>query len=95
MPDIIKAHLHSTSHRQELLSSQICGCFCCLTIFDPKEVTQWVDGPVRDLGSPEIDMGTTAICPHCGIDSVIGDKSGFPISRYFLAKMRQYWFKGL
>jgi acetone carboxylase gamma subunit len=37
-------------------------------------------------------MGTTALCPYCGIDSVIGDKSGFPITKEFLEKMYQHWF---
>ena len=33
-----------------------------------------------------------AICPYCGIDSVIGEHSGYPITREFLEQMRQYWF---
>ena len=38
------------------------------------------------------DVGTTAICPRCGIDSVLGDRSGFPISAEFLSEMQRYWF---
>lgn len=33
-----------------------------------------------------------AMCPKCGIDSVIGDVSGFPIEATFLAVMRDFWF---
>ena len=29
---------------------------------------------------------------YCCIDSVIGDKSGFPITEEFLKTMRDYWF---
>jgi hypothetical protein len=37
-------------------------------------------------------MGQTAICPRCGIDSVIGDESGYPVTREFLAAMKAHWF---
>jgi hypothetical protein len=36
--------------------------------------------------------GETATCPWCGIDSVIGDKSGFEITDEFLAVMEEWWF---
>ena len=29
---------------------------------------------------------------NCDIDSVIGDSSGFPITKEFLKKMNEYWF---
>ena len=32
------------------------------------------------------------ICPKCGIDSVIGSASGYPIEHSFLMKMREFWF---
>ncbi len=60
------------------------GCFYCLRIFSPAEIVEWVD---------EVDrVGTTAICPHCGIDSVIGSLSGDPITREFLGAMHKQWF---
>jgi len=31
--------------------------------------------------------GSAAICPRCGIDAVIGDKSGIDVSHDFLARM--------
>ena len=30
--------------------------------------------------------------PHCGIDSVIGDRSGVNISVEFMTRMNAYWF---
>ena len=38
------------------------------------------------------DRGGTAICPHCGVDAVIGESSGYPITEAFLQKMNRYWF---
>jgi hypothetical protein len=38
------------------------------------------------------DAADTALCPHCGIDAVIGDASGFPITKEFLSEMCQAWF---
>lgn len=47
--------------------------------FFPTEIKNW-------LGEE------TAVCPHCGIDAVIGEGSGYPITKQFLEKMKQYWF---
>jgi hypothetical protein len=83
-PPYILAHKHSIYHREEILRSTICGCFYCLAIFPPNEITEWID--VRD------GQGTTAMCPYCDIDSVIGDASGFPITKAFLKEMNEHWF---
>jgi hypothetical protein len=79
-PDYIRAHKHSSKHREALERSDRCGCFYCIQIFEPKEIVEWVDD------------GQTAMCPKCGIDSVIGSASGFPIEKAFLKKMELYWF---
>lgn len=81
MPDYIDAHFFSGHHRTALIKDKICGCFYCLRIFSPDEITEWVDDP-----------GGTAICPYCGIDSIIGESSGYPITVEFLKKMKKYWF---
>ena len=83
-PDHIRAHAHSASHRQEVEASTLCGCFYCLETFPPGSITEWTDAVA--------DVGTTAICPRCGIDSVIASESGYPITRDFLARMRSHWF---
>ena len=80
MPDYIDAHAFSSNHRSQILKDKKCGCFYCLEIFEFSDITDW------------IDLGDTAICPYCGIDSVIGESSGFPIAKEFLEKMRHYWF---
>ena len=38
------------------------------------------------------DTEGTAICPYCGVDSVIGESSGFPVTKAFLSKLKAYWF---
>ena len=83
MPDnrIIKAHKFSGNHKSALMNDKKCGCFYCLKIFDPKEIVQWLK-----------DEGGTALCPYCGIDSVIGESSNYPITPEFLKEMKDYWF---
>lgn len=83
-PEIIRAHRHSIRHRQEVLASSVCGCFYCCHVFPPSEIDIWVD----DWEG----VGQTALCPKCGIDSVIGAESTFPIAPHFLAAMHAHWF---
>lgn len=84
--DVVAAHSFSSNHKPQLEKDKLCGCFCCLAIFDPVEIEEWdiEDNPYDKLG--------TAICPYCGVDSIIGESSGFPITEKFLKKMRDRWF---
>lgn len=85
-PDAVQqAHTHSSNHRREIEGSESCGCFYCCSTFPPIEITDWVD---EDAGG----IGQCALCPKCGIDSVIGSLSGFPIDEAFLSEMKRYWF---
>lgn len=79
-PDYIAAHAFSINHKPELQKDRICGCFYCLKIYSPSEIKEWLD-----------DTRGTAVCPYCGIDSVIGESSGYPITQEFLQKMYDYW----
>ncbi len=78
--DVDEARLHCGSHRAEIEASIVCGCFYCLETYPPADIAEWVD------------RGTTALCPRCGIDAVIGSASGIPLSEDFLALMRARWF---
>ncbi len=81
----IDAHKHSIRHRDEILRSAECGCFYCCRAFAPAQITDWVkDGPS--------ESEQTALCPFCGIDSVIGSDSGYPIDVDFLRRMKTHWF---
>ena len=80
-PDtIVRAHRFCFDNRTQLERSVICGCFHCKNIFSTSEITDWIDG------------GRTALCPHCGIDSVIGETTGTPMNVEFMRAMHDYWF---
>ncbi len=81
MQDYIEAHNYCSDHKKKLIKDKKCGCFYCLTIFNPQEITEWIDDD------------KTAVCPYCDIDSVISESSGYPITKEFLIKMNSYWFK--
>ena len=49
------------------------------TVFDVREIDEWIDG------------GQTALCPHCGIDSVLPVIDGQPDVVFLWARHR-YWF---
>jgi len=91
-PDVVVAHARTSNHRQQIEASTVCGCFHCLTTFAPSEVTQWIDTPVDAPDGTEPAAGTTALCPRCGVDAVLGSASGYPIDATFLSAMRRYWF---
>lgn len=79
---LILAHPYSRSHKSSIIQDKLCGCFYCLEIFPPEEISDWV----------EDDNDKTALCPYCGIDSVLGESCGFPLTSSFLKKMNTYWF---
>jgi len=78
--DHLRAHGHCRNNRDELSCSALCGCFYCLAIYSPTEITEWTD------------EDQTAICARCGIDSVIGTTSGYPVTTEFLQRMHDHWF---
>ena len=80
LSDLVAAHKTSSKHRQLLSESETCGCFYCLDTFDYQNIDTWCDDR------------NTAICPSCGIDSVIGAASGYPITEEFLTAMKKHWF---
>lgn len=82
VPEYISAHIHSICNEDELKESELCGCFNCISIFKPEQISLWID---------DIHNERTALCPCCEVDSVIGDKSGYKITKEFLRKMREYW----
>ena len=81
MDDYIDAHKFCTKHKAEIINDKKCGCFYCLSIFPPKEIDFWLE-----------EGSGTAICPYCRIDSVIGESSGYAITKEFLQKMHDHWF---
>lgn len=82
--DFIEAHKFASHNNKIVKKSKFCGCFYCFEIF-PSEIAIII----RDYA------GYTAWCPKCGIDSVLGDASGYPITVEFLKKMHAYWFSSI
>ena len=81
--DLLRAaHKHTTDHRRDLERSDICGCFYCLQTFQATEIEIWLE-----------EGSGTALCPRCGIDSVLGVASGYPAGELaFLNAMHGLWF---
>lgn len=76
------AHKFSIANETAIRKSKECGCFFCLKIFDPEEITNWISDK----------QGRTALCPYCGIDSVLPGSS-IRFDRDFLEGMYKLWFK--
>src|SRR5438094_4089551 len=78
--ELVNAHSHSSHNLEEVQKSSDCGCFSCLKMFSPSEVTEWLaDG--------------TVVCPYCAVDSILGSMSGYPLTKDFLAEMNGRWFR--
>ncbi len=77
------AHAASFGNRASVEASTRVGCFYCQRIFHPALIHRWT---LERIGKQ------TAWCPHCGIDSILGNATGFPITPAFLGRMRQAWF---
>jgi hypothetical protein len=78
-----KAGEHLTDHKEELQNSAGLGCCSCTRCFFFYDVLEWATRRGKH---------TTALCPHCKADGVIGDASGYPLTEEFLNAMQQYWF---
>jgi hypothetical protein len=58
---------------------EFCGCYCCVQVYSPELIAEWEDEE------------QTAICPKCGIDSVIPfDKDLDNSIYYFRKKLQKY-----
>lgn len=80
-----KIHGHSFRNEASVMASHLCGCFHCLRIFAT------VDIKPDDI-YPENDGVGTVWCPHCGIDSVLGDSIGIPITPDLLTVLKDEFF---
>ena len=79
-------HHHTIHNKTDILKSETCACFYCFKTFSPEDIDEWID-------DCDEDSIPTAVCPLCGIDTVIGDASGLPITdASFLEHMHFYGF---
>jgi hypothetical protein len=76
----VAAHKHASRHRVEIEASSRCGCFFCFRTFSSSEIKVW------------IDSNQTALCPRCGVDSVLGSASNHRLDDTFLRGMHTHFF---
>jgi|688.fasta_scaffold20543_2 hypothetical protein len=66
-------------NRNSIENSKVCGCYHCKFIFQSTRIEDWTD------------QDATAICPNCGVDSVISD-SQYVITLELLEEAQKHWF---
>jgi hypothetical protein len=74
------AHAFASKHRVAVEASAQCVCFSCFARFKPAAITKWIDAQ------------QTALCPKCGLDSVLGEASGSRIDDAFLRRLHIHIF---
>ena len=79
--EIIELHKYAIYNRKDIEKTDTCGCFYCKNIFYAGDITEWTD------------EGQTALCPHCGVDSVICNKEGYIVTPEDLEILNKYYFK--
>jgi hypothetical protein len=84
IPELKAIYSHSIRNEESILKSNLCGCFHCISIL-----------AATDVKSSEMmvekDGFKTAICPICGIDSVLGDAS-VEITAEILEALNEHYF---
>lgn len=73
--------IYSMKNKKFIEESESCGCYHCTQSFSKNEISQWTDN------------GQTALCPHCGVDSVLGQTCGIELEKENLQFIHNYWFK--
>jgi len=75
------ADLHAACKRPIIERSKRCYCYCCLGSFERGSIKKWLSDDY-------------AICPYCGVDSVIGDATtAFQITPMLMYVLKQRWFE--
>lgn len=83
--DYFIASRSSRYNRESLSKADTCGCFHCKKIFKTSEIKEWVD---KDWDG----VYQTALCPYCGIDTVVGNNSEISLTMDLLERMYAFWF---
>ena len=75
-----RLHAYASHNKKMIGKSNKCYCFYCKSVFENGEVETY-------LAEEE-----TALCPKCGIDSVIPDSIDEKIDEAIISEMHDYWF---
>ena len=79
--DLKQAHKYTYQNRIDLFVKQDCACIYCKHTFHSSDIKEYA-----------LDHPSTALCPFCGIDTVLGKVSGYKFTKDFLDKMYDYFF---
>ena len=74
-----KLHSYCSHNKELIITSKTCYCFYCKEKFDSTEVVEYIDN------------GQTALCPKCGVDTVLPD-SIKEVNDKVIDEMNKYWF---
>ena len=66
----------SKNNKESINLFEVCSCYFCLERFNSNEITEWIDD------------GKTALCPKCGIDSILPSSQSIEL----LEKCNVKWF---
>ena len=66
------------NNRPAVERSAAAGCFHCCRLFEVAEIKNYTDN------------GRTCLCPHCGVDSVVGCPG---IDEETLRRAHRFWYK--
>ena len=77
--DIKIAPKLSIRNRKSLNEVSECACYYCYKIYEVKEIKDYTD------------MEETALCPYCGIDTVLPVKCKEDKNHQLLHKIHNYW----
>ncbi|WP_425146200.1 hypothetical protein [Deinococcus sp.] len=69
-----------TNNGMILGRTRSCGCFYCLKLYKTSEILEWIESE------------GTAVCPHCGIDSVIPDVPLYRLDLPLLEELHAHFF---
>ena len=75
-----RLNAYSSHNKRYIAVSNKCYCFHCLACVDHSEITEY------------LDAGQTAICPKCGIASIIPDSIDDTVDEKIISEMHAYWF---
>ncbi len=78
--DLEEAHKYSYNNKKLLTRFTDVACFYCISFYTVAEIKEWVN------------KATTALCPKCGIDSVIPNPDNL-LNESMLREMYQYFFE--
>ena len=93
MNELLAAYHYLSKNWVHIQGSKSCGCCNCLEIFPPDEIVGWTGLDMENFDDPNATKNQTAMCPRCGTEAVIGDKTGYPINQHFLVRMNEAWFQ--